>query len=85
MDKGNAIVNVMIPVLCARATSNIKLFVVNMYNTSSRLLINGKSPDIFKTHFYDFINNLVIGDNASGVNSKLLCPKRNTCMKEWSR
>ena len=75
VDTVNSVIDVMITV--HNVSTGYKLFTINMYNPTSRFLVNGKNPDIFRQHLNEVLTMTKQAD-ADDINTALQNMAQNT-------
>ena len=77
----NRIVDIMVVV--NNLKTGRKTFVINLYNTTSLILVNGKSPNIFRKHL-DEIMKSISGEDVSNIHDVLNQVRRSNRDKKPS-
>ena len=77
----NRIVDIMVVV--NNLITGRKTFVINLYNTTSLILVNGKSPNIFRKHL-DEIMKSISGEDVSNIHDVLNQVRRSNRDKKPS-
>ena len=81
VEKSKSVVDVMMAI--HNRKDNTKSFVINLYNTTSLALVNGKSPAIFKTHLEELMGN-ISRDDVDNINTMLDGIRRSQRFKKPS-
>jgi hypothetical protein len=73
-DKEDNIVDILLTIYSK--STDIKLFVIHLYNKQSKILINGSTPHIFKQHLYKFYDE-IDEEQVRNINQTLMNVRRS--------
>ena len=81
VEKSNSVVDVMITVHWK--SNHTKCFVINLHNTTSLVMVNGKNPEIFKQHLEELMCKIKQGE-VNNINTMLEGMRRSSRTKKPS-